>query len=429
MKDNSIRKALIISAGVCALLASNLALSAIEGARLVGLAMHQDTGRNIYIGALHYNELIPVPEDIVAADGPKAMEYRVVARRTSIRSLMGSVLLQGELATGAAPSEAVSEFAEDIMAAVKGSLYAGDSLEIRLNKDSSVVAILDGQQLASTTDRTVSDYFLMGWIGERGPSTAFRSSILATELNPTMLPVYEAHTVSDERIAAIEAWSEGEDEATTSTNSSSPVAVAVAVTATAAVTTAPAAASAAAPSSTQNAVSPEVASSSTEAQEAVTDTAKATPQEPAAAQTSTAEPVLLASAAPTREMMQPVMEDPKASEVINAMEYSQRLAVFNTTVLRSVYAEIRYPRAAVRRNIQGTLELDLSVDKDGQLLDVSIAVSSGHPMLDKSALKAANKAFSDKPVQEIDQVARSEYSEEYGDQLLIPIPVSFILTE
>jgi TonB family protein len=71
----------------------------------------------------------------------------------------------------------------------------------------------------------------------------------------------------------------------------------------------------------------------------------------------------------------------------------------------------------------------LSVDKDGNLLEVSIAVSSGHTSLDNSAVKAANKAFSKKPVQEIDQVARSEYSEEDGETLIIPIPVSFILTE
>ncbi len=225
MKEYSIRKAMIISAGICALLTSNLVFSSIEGARLVGLAMHQDTGRNIYIGALHYNELIPVPEDIVAAAGPKAMEYRVMARRTSIRSLMGSVLLQGELATGSVPSEAVSKFVENIMGAVKGSLYAGDSLVIRLDKDNSVVAILDGQQLATTPDRQVSNYFLMGWVGERGPSTAFRSSILAAELDPAILQIYQSHTVSGERITAIEAWPEKEGSALP-TITSSPVAVA-----------------------------------------------------------------------------------------------------------------------------------------------------------------------------------------------------------
>jgi TonB family protein len=427
MKHYSIRKALIISAGVCALLAPNLAFTAIEGVRLIGLAMHQDTGRNIYIGALHYNELIPVPDDIVTADGPRSMEYRVVARRTSIRSLMGSVLLQGELATGGAPSQNVSDFAEDIMAAVKGSLYAGDSLEIRLNKENGVEAILDGQSLASSSDREVSNYFLMGWVAERGPSTAFRSSILATELNSTIQPIYDAHTVSDERIAAIEAWSENDNVAATQTNTSSPVAVAV--TTKAAASTVPTVASAAAPSSVPTTASTDLASAPSEMQQAAADTASVAPQEPPTLQESASEPILLASAAPTQEMLQPAMTDTDTSEIINAMEYSQRLAVFNTSVLRSVYAEIRYPRAAVRRNIQGTLELDLSVDKDGKLLDVSIAVSSGHSSLDKSAVKAANKAFSNKPVQEIDQVARSEYSEEGGETLIIPIPVSFILTE
>lgn len=427
MHDYSIRKALIISAGICALLASNLAFSATEGARLVGLAMHQDTGRNIYIGALHYDNLLPMPEDIVAADGPKTMEYRVVARRTSIRSLMGSVLLQGELATGDAPSKTASEFAENIMVAVKGSLYAGDSLEIRLSKHNSVVAILNGLPLAITADRQVSNYFLMGWIGERGPSAVFRASILAAEIDSTLLPTYEARTASSERIAAIQAWSEDENTTAVATNSSSPIAVTI--TTIEAGNTAPTIASAMAQLWAHEAVLTDQAFSSTALNEAVEDTATVDPQEAAAASTSTSEPVLLASAAPTLEMIQPAMVDSMASDVINAMEYSRRLAVFNTSVMRRVYTEIRYPRAAVRRNIQGTLELDLNVDKNGQLLNVSIAVSSGHDMLDNSALEAANKAFSGKPMQEIDHVARSEYKEEGGEKLIIPIPVSFILTE
>jgi protein TonB len=427
MHDYSIRKALISGAGICALLAPTLAFSAMEGVRLVGLAMHQDTGRNIYIGALHYDELLPMPEDIVAADGPKTMEYRVVARRTSVRSLMGRVLLQGELATGNAPSKTASEFVEGIMEAVKGSLYAGDSLEIRLNKDSSVVAILDGQQVASTADRQVSNYFLMGWIAERGPSTVFRSSILAGEINSALLPIYEARTVSSQRVAAVAAWTEKDTASPVPIKSSSPIAVAISKIAPG--NTVPTVASATAPSRTHKAASPDLASSITELKEAVEGRATAARHEATAAQTSISEPVLIASAAPTREMIQPAMEDAIAGDKISAMEYSRRLAVFNTNVLRSVYTHIRYPRAAVRRNIQGSLELDLNVDKNGQLLNVSIAVSSGHDMLDKSALVAANKAFSDELLLEIDQVARSEYSEKGGEKLIIPIPVSFILTE
>ena len=59
--------------------------------QLVGLAVHQETGREIYLGAIHVDKLVPPPADLAQFTGPKAMEYRVVARRTSIRSLLGSI--------------------------------------------------------------------------------------------------------------------------------------------------------------------------------------------------------------------------------------------------------------------------------------------------------------------------------------------------
>ncbi|MBE9538691.1 MAG: energy transducer TonB [Proteobacteria bacterium] len=403
MRKQIVRFLLAIGTGLSCLVVANVASAAISEARLIGMAMHHETGRNIYIGALHYDELVPRPDDLMAATGPMAMEYRVVARRTSIRSLMGNVLLQGELATGHPPGASTIEFAGDIMANVKGSLYAGDSLEIRINKDASIVALLGGLELARTKAREVADYFLIGWVGEGGPSTAFRNSILSTEIDRSLMSIYSAHTVSDERLATISAWSEPGD-------AEAPVAVTV-VSAPVAMASAP----------IEGLVLP--AESKTKLNSADTDTIAGS-----SVQTGGVEPVLLASLSPSREMMLPEAEDQTAEEAIDAMEYSQRLAEFNTLVLRKVYSHIRYPRAAVRRNIQGTLELDLMVDSEGGVLDITVARSSGHSMLDKSALKAAREAFKEAPLKDIDQVAVAEYSED-GNQLIIPIPISFVLTE
>jgi len=399
MRKQTAQWLLTLSTGLTCLLAANSAFSAIAEARLVGLAMHRETGRNIYIGALHYDELVPRPDNLVDAAGPKAMEYRVVARRTSIRSLMGNVLLQGELATGNPPGASTIDFAGEIMAAVQGSLYAGDSLEIRLNRDNSTVASLDGLELARTDKREVSDYFLMGWVGEGGPSTAFRSSILSTEIDSSLMSIYSAHTVPDERIAAINSWA-----APTQAEVPATVTASIAAVATTAV------------EPTMEAATPEQLAVST----------------PETETQVSAEPVLLASLSPTREMMLPELEEKTTTETvideIDAMEYSQRLASFNTLVLRNVYSHIRYPRAAVRRNIQGTLELDLLVDNEGGVLDISVARSSGHAMLDKSAVKAARDAFAATPLKDIDPVAVAEYSDD-GKRLTVPIPISFILTE
>ena len=47
-----------------------------------------------------------------------------------------------------------------------------------------------------------------------------------------------------------------------------------------------------------------------------------------------------------------------------------------------------YPRAARRRNYQGTVMLDVRVTVDGSVAQVRIAKSSGHAILDRSAAKS-----------------------------------------
>jgi len=421
MKQHSVRLLLAICASLSCMVAASPAFSAIAEARLVGLALHQETGRNIYIGAIHYNQLVPRPDDLVGASGPKAMEYRVVARRTSIRSLMGSILLQGELATERPPSASTIEFAGKIMAAVKGSLYAGDSLEIGLNADDSIIATLNGHELARTSIREVSDYLLLGWVGERGPSTAFRGSILASKIDNSLMSIYSAHTVSDERLATIGTWFEVAEQVEPEqapANSPEESALANTVEPTPEVNT--------------------LQGSKSEALEevlALNDSTAIETSEPlsigiveSTEEAPLDEPVLFASLTLTNDMIQPQSEDLNAVAVFDAIEYSQRLSSFNSQILRSVYARISYPRAAVRRNVQGTLELDVSVDIDGNLMAVTVARPSGHSLLDKSAVQAATKAFSDAPLTPIDSVAIAEYSED-GSMLVIPIPISFILTE
>ena len=413
MKQNNKHWLQTLGLGLTCLLVASSAFSAIAETRLVGLAIHKETGRNIYIGAIHYDELVPRPDDLLSAEGPKVMEYRVIARRTSIRSIMGSILLQGELAIGTPPSANTSNFAGDIMAAVKGSLYAGDSLEIRLSKDGNISATLDGVELAHTDDREVADYLLMGWIGERGPSTAFRSSILSPELDSTIMSIYTAHPAPEERLAVVSAWAAPSEPLVEPEVELSPIEAAPAATVAIATVSMDAALVAAS--------TPTLASTPQEE-------ARPAPELDRAANGQSTEPVLVASLSPTLEMIQPSSQDSKAADVIDAIQYSQRLATFNTLVLRSVYAQIRYPKAAVRRSLQGTLELDLTLNSDGSLQGVAVARSSGHGMLDKSAIKAAEKAFSKTPLEDIDQVAFAEYSED-GSELIIPIPISFILTE
>ncbi len=129
---------------------ANSPANASANLHLTGLALHQETGRNIYVGGLYFDRYGPKPDDFVDASAPWLMEYRVVARRTSIRSLLGGILLQSEVATGRAPDSVTADFATRILSIVKSNLYAGDSFEIMLNAQEETIAYLNGLELDVT---------------------------------------------------------------------------------------------------------------------------------------------------------------------------------------------------------------------------------------------------------------------------------------
>ena len=425
----NIRK--LLAAGILGILISMpTALHAIgPDFRMVGLAVHQETGREIYLAAIHVDKMVPKPSDLVQASGPKVMEYRVVARRTSIRSLLGNILLQGELASGKSPSVKTAEFADMIMSSIQGSLYAGDSLEFLLTADDQTTASLNGYELARIDDGYVFDYLLRGWVGERGPSTVFRASILEDQVSPALLEAYDAHTASQERLAVVSTWGKPEEP--------EPVAVeepSVAIDADERPEfVAEVEQSEQQTSATIALVDAVVAAADLPQPEPVVtlpelDTSAAVTEH--AAETTTFEPVQLAMASPVSAVgeFEPAARHMNDIAALDVMEYSQRLALFNSTVLRMVTINIRYPKAAVRRSLQGSLELDLTLQKDGTLNEVVVGRSSGYNTLDQAAMRAANKAFKDSALESIDPVALAEYGDGSG-VLVVPVPVNFILTE
>ena len=388
--------------------------------RMIGLAVHQETGREIYIGAIHIDKLVPRPDDLIGGSGPKLMEYRVVARRTSIRSLLGTMLLQGELASGEAPTAEVSDFAAMIMATIKGSLYAGDALELLLTNDDQTIALLNGLEFARTDNGYVFDYLLGGWVEERGPGTAFRSSLLAANIDPSLLAAYQAHEWSPERRGQVAAWlapvAEKEPAIAAPPEAvDTHIATAAATAATVALVD-DAAASADIPQPESAIAMPELSLAEDPAEELVKGASEEAPMEP----------VQLALAAPaSAPIIEPQLPDIARLDVV---EYSRRLASFNNIVLRMVTEKIRYPKAAVRRNLQGNLELDLTLLDDGSLLAINVGRSSGFDTLDEAAIRAARKAFKSRGLDTIDPVARAEYEDDSG-QLIVPVPVNFMLME
>ena len=80
----------------------------------------------------------------------------------------------------------------------------------------------------------------------------------------------------------------------------------------------------------------------------------------------------------------------KPKEASNARSAQTAKAVYSESEV-SVLSKPNpgYPRAAKQRRMEGTVHLTVGINERGQAYSVRVAKSSGHPLLDKTAAKAA----------------------------------------
>jgi protein TonB len=65
---------------------------------------------------------------------------------------------------------------------------------------------------------------------------------------------------------------------------------------------------------------------------------------------------------------------------------------FRTELLRRIAGFQRYPRAAEREHLQGTVHTEFSMDRDGKVIKVWVRRSSGQPILDQAAIDTIRRA-------------------------------------
>ena len=89
-------------------------------------------------------------------------------------------------------------------------------------------------------------------------------------------------------------------------------------------------------------------------------------------------------------------ESPKPAKPLTVPQASEKPATKPTNVKREVQAaqkkiskNVFYPPEAIARGIEGEVRLIITLGEDGSISDVNIAASSGHPILDNAAIRAA----------------------------------------
>jgi protein TonB len=101
-------------------------------------------------------------------------------------------------------------------------------------------------------------------------------------------------------------------------------------------------------------------------------------------------------AAPAEPLLKNTLDSEDAPRISQAAPLASPQPTQQTVAKRQVQAaqkklsqHLYYPPEAIARGIEGEVRLIITLTEDGSIADVNLAASSGHPILDNAAIKAA----------------------------------------
>lgn len=413
----------------------------LEKMQLTGVAAYSELRRPYYIGALYLDQPVISAGQVLSSWGRRRMEMRITAERWTPRRF--SSQWTQALILNAAPGQ-LEKFDDAFVSfnnLPRGALRRGDHLVIQSDKKGRTRISLNGTEMFAESKPGFFEVLLSTWIGDKPPSTEFKNAILGSKA-PSLMAQYRALQPSDKRTVAVAAWPEGgviEETAEAGDDSLQESMAAIVEPAQEALqpvdekaiaSAIPAAAAHAKPAATKPVVKDTVTSKPIAAPRPVaaskqTDriAKKVTVEEVAARARPLKQelPVkgpkkVVAMASSGRNLpMEP--EEPAMDPAIYRLQQETLLKLYRSSIIKRALRQVEYPRSSVRRGHEGTVLLELTVDRKGKMLSLETARKTRYKQLNKAAISAVYDAGALPAVP-----AGLE-----GDNITVSIPVKFTL--
>lgn len=107
----------------------------------------------------------------------------------------------------------------------------------------------------------------------------------------------------------------------------------------------------------------------------------------------------------------------KLDPAMYKLQQDTLLKLYRSSVVKRTLKEVVYPKRAIKRNRQGTVILDVTVDRTGKIMSIVATEEAKYSSLNNSALDAVNK------VEKYSAVPAGLD----GESITISVPVKFIL--
>ncbi len=344
---------------------------------LNGIGVHQELGREIFIGALFSESLSNDPGTLLRNQQPMRMELKIVSPEGITARRFSRLWIEGLAVNSKADAlmaQADNTVAFDAM--FKGRLVPNDHVKISHAPGKGVSVTLNEVVLGTIKDETFFSMLLATWIGSVPLSSDYRDSLLKVgDVNTDLRTRFSAITPSATRVAEVRAWDQGGELIAQNTKSSIP------------------AKSVAAKSSTRAkdeliAERPEVKLPAVEIEKPKLDVPAPAAQVAASAATSSAatKPVAVAQPAPTK-----VEEEEEDGPALTAQTLLAR-QFYVSDAIKKIRSKTKYPPRALDRGQAGSVRVAVVIDRNGNILNTNILEKSVYEMLNKEALDAVKRS-------------------------------------
>lgn len=343
---------------------------------LNGIGVHQELGREIFIGALFSESLSNDAGTLLRNQQPMRMELKIVSPEGITARRFSRLWIEGLAVNSKA--EALMAQADNTVAfdgMFKGRLVQNDHIKISNTPGRGVSISVNDVLLGTIKDDNFFSMLLATWIGQVPLSSDYRDSLLKVgDVDAGLRGRFDSISATPGRIAEIREWTGAQEQIAQNTRSSTP----------------PKSATRSSARVELAVEKPEVPKlPAIEIEKPALDVPAPAVQVAAsqAASSEAAKPV--AAAKPTTPAV--IEEDEDEGPALTAQTLLARQFYVSDSI-KKIRSKTKYPQRALDRGQSGNVRVAVVIDRQGNILNTNILERSTHELLNKEALEAIKRA-------------------------------------
>jgi protein TonB len=339
---------------------------------LNGIGVHQELGREVFIGALYSESLSNDADTLMNNIQPMRMELKIVAPDGLTTRRFSRMWIEGMAVNSKA--DVLTAQADNMVkfdGLFKGRFLKDDFISFINNPGKGVDIAVNGVLLGNISDNAFFSMLLSTWIGKIPLSSDYRDSLLKVgDVDASLRSRFNTISPTVTRTAEVKAWTGPQVEVKTAAVSSSSKSSASAKVETAVI----------AKTELPKLDIPALEKPALDIPVPATQAEKPAPVAAATASTP-AKPVAAAK----------VEEEEEEGPALTAQSLLAR-QFYVSDAIKKIRSKTRYPQRALDRDQEGSVRVAIVIDREGTVLSTNILETSKFDLLNKEALEAIKRS-------------------------------------